>query len=227
MVAVYLGADLTEFMPERALQWHVKHLDHGDVGAGGARRGGDFRADEPAADRDQPGSRLQGIAHADRVVDGPQVHHPLAGDAGQHPRAAAGGEQDAVRAHGRPVGEQQAPAERVESRHRHADAQVHRIVGAPWLVYQNEVVGLLPALQKPLGQRGTLVGQVRLVPDDGDGAVEPASAQCAGCHSGDLATADDRHGPRHGEPSVAEPASRTRIRGTGTTYTVSSWTLTS
>ena len=183
---VQVGADQAGLGADGPREGHVERLEHGDREAPGPGRRGDFGADEPGADHDGPGSGVEGRTDCPGVLDG--AERVDAGDAlGARQRAGvrARGDDEGVvpdllvADHHGVVGRMQGGRGRAQAE---VDAEVHaqRLRGA-----QHGRPGRTVRGEHGLGQRGPVVGRVRLGPDQHDLAVEAAPAGgLDGTHSG-------------------------------------------
>lgn len=193
MVALHLRGDLTDHPAERADQRRRAPLDDGhreiEFPAGGSH----LRADEPGPDDHDPrrrrGQRLLQlggiITRAQRVdpVQGGLVRvRPL-------PSPGARGDQQPVVRYLLAVGQAYLLGGPVQPGGGHPEPPL-RIDFAQ--TGQLRMVGRHPAFEYLLGQRRTVVGLVRLVPDDGQRPGEALLAQgFGGPQSGQGRTDDD------------------------------------
>ena len=164
---------------------------------------GDLCADEARADDDDPASRAEREAQPVGVGLGPQVWIRSPCGAGDPARPPAGGDSTESAGEGGPVGEQHPAGRGVDARRRGGGPHVDVVRVGPDLREQPEA-GLVLVGEVLLGQRRPLVGQVRLVAHDGDGAVVPPAPQGPGGHGRGLSPADDDDPPgAHGATTGA------------------------
>ena len=126
MAGVKVEVDGADALAEHALERDRRRLDHGDVEAELARRGGDLAAD-PAGARDHDrGARAQPFAQRIAVGHAAQVEHAVevAPRNRQPPRAGAGGEQQLVVAQQLAVAERHRLRRRIQAGDRGGGAQL-------------------------------------------------------------------------------------------------------
>ena len=117
-----------------------------------------------------------------RVLDGPEAVNAtqvLTGNA-ETAGGRPGGEQQAVVSLHDAVAEQDGPLARPESAGRHAESNVDVLFGVEGLRPGGERCGGLLTAEVFLRQTRALIGQMRLLADKHDPAVEPLLSQC-GC----------------------------------------------
>ncbi len=179
---------VAELGRERAGQWRAGRLDHGDGAAELPGDGRGLRADPARADDHHPRAGAQRGLEPERVVVGAQ-QVGVGGPAGQRDRGRAGGEDQPVVGQFAPLGAQQPPVA-VEAEGGPAEPQFD-----PQLVVVDLEAGVLGlAEEHVLGERRTVVGRVRLGPEQYQAAAVAALAQRDG------GLQPRRPGPHHDDP---------------------------
>ena len=196
-VAVEGGEDRRHLGTEYAQERQLGGLEDRDMGSGAACGGGGLEPDPAGADDDD--ARIGGDRGPQpfAVVDRPEVEHALEVRTRQRQAAGggAGGEQHLVVAEVALVSQVHLVGLRVERGGRDIEPQVDVVLGVPILLMDEDRRPLCATRQVALGQRWTLVGQVRLGTDQRDAAVESLPAQrLGGLGPGKAGPDDDERG---------------------------------
>ena len=179
VLAVQAGEDPGDLGAEHPQQRQLGRLQHGDLDASRAGRGGAFQADPARADDRDPGGGLEGGLDLVAIAHPAQVEHAV-GVAARHrevPRRGPGGQQQPGVADPAAVGQGHLVRRAVDAGHRDAEAQLDAVVGVPRRRVDVDRVAFGLAEQVVLGQGRPLVRPFGFVPDQHDRAVEPFPAQ--------------------------------------------------
>jgi len=129
--------------------------------------GGDFQADEASADDDDALARSEFLANRLRVQDRAQADHidEIRARNVQLPRARAGRQDQPVPGQGGAAGEFELSPLAVDPRRFVAERQRDAMLMKERFRAQRQSVEIDFALQKRLGERRALIGEMRLVAD--------------------------------------------------------------
>ena len=174
---------------------HARHkprlpLDHGDLLAQSARRGGDFESDESAADHDDILRGGQALADLGRFGERAQVADAVGSHIGKHPVARAGGQHQRVVFDVLSRIERHAPRHAIDGCH----SARHQIYALGLVERGRAQLGmalLLFAEQKTLRERRPLVRNAGLVADQRDPFFVTLGAQGRGGLKTALSSAND------------------------------------
>ncbi len=198
---VQLGTCGGEFGSELGQQGQWGRLDDRDVVAEGSagRRG--LGTDEAAADHHDALRTVEQVgAQGPGVVESAQGVHTGRCGAGQPAGARTGGDDDAVAADGAAVRQVDSTAPGVESAGTDAEEPLRAELPGLLGVGQGEPVLGGTAGEEVLGQRGAVVGRVRLLADDHQPAVESLRAEFTRRVQPGEGGADHGHGPHEAVP---------------------------
>ncbi len=178
VLAVEIGEDPRHLGSEHTEQRLVLHLDHGDLDPCGPGGCGHLETDPAPADDHDPADGGEGVAQSPVVLDRAQV-----GDVGAalvgHRQAARGGtgrQQEPVEASRVAVRDHLVTVE-VETGDRRPEVQLNVTIVVPGAVVDLHRLLLRGAEEDALGQRRSLVGQVRLGAEDLDASLVPVAPQ--------------------------------------------------
>ena len=217
VVDVQCPAGRSHFRPQHARQGLGQCLDHRDARPEPTTRGGHLGPDEARPDHDDPG-----VLHPHRapqcegVFEGPQrVDTRQWCRAGQRAGVSPGGQHESVESHRAAVVELHGVTLDVEASGAVSEAEVETECGDLLRRSQQHAVEPPLAGQELLGQRGAVVGEVRLGPYEDDGAVMSVGPQrLRGPQSGQRCAHDDDGGSRGHAPNIAIHCSGERRRKT-------------
>ncbi len=215
---VQSGAHRAQLRPERDRQGHRHGLDDRHVQAEGAGRGGDFRADEPGADdHDVLGAAGQLGPERVRVVQAAQDVHPEQSLGGRQAAGhAAGGDDDPVRRDLLTRGEDDPATGDVEPLRRDTQVPPRVELVDVRLLGERQVVGPHRPEQVLLGQRRTVVGQVRLCADDDEVVVVALGPELLGGPQPGQRGSDDGDRPAgHATPCRVRASTRSSASSAG------------
>ena len=147
--------------------------DEGHLESAHGQRGSGFAAYEPRADHHRARGAPRALDQALAVGQEPHLEHVLVVGAGhgESVGARAGGEHAGVGGHVLAAGEPNLSPGGVDLLRGGSEAKLDRALGEPARLLERELVASELAAQELLGQRGPLIGEVRLRPDQGHGAV--------------------------------------------------------
>src|SRR3954471_2831568 len=214
VLAVEVGVDLAELGAQHALERQGRLLDERDVDAALPGGGGDFGTDPAAADDHCRAAAPQAGGDGVRVREVAQVVDAIelrAGDR-QAPRLPARGEDEPVVGDPLAGGEPCLTNGGLDPVDGGGGPQLDLVVVVERLGVDASGIALGLAPQVVLGERGSLVGQLGLLADEDDPALEALRAQRLGGLGAGKRGADDQMGLGigHVSPSGGEGGSVTR-----------------
>ena len=180
-------------------------LDHRDRQAPAGADRGEFEPDEARAHHHDPAGALDGGAQGVGVVEGAELAHAREFGARhrQGPVAGAGGEDEMVVRETFAIREAHLPLLAVDPRHAGLGAVADRVVGKEALLPQEEAAGIGLASEVGLRQRRALIGQHRLLADQGEASGKARLPQRGrGLEAGLARTDDDDVVDAHGPASA-------------------------
>ncbi len=162
-----VGEQLPDVRAEHCFEWMGGLFEHRDLGPRFSCGRSDFEPDPARADHDDPAG--QPLLERECVIEGAQVGDRYAGVVGKRklPRGSTGGQQQAVVGE-IPVRQRHSTAIQVDGPDPFVEEGLDLMLVVPLCVVDEDRVGLGRAEQQPLGQRRSLIGEVRLGADQGD-----------------------------------------------------------
>ena len=182
-----------------ALEHAVFRLEHDDVAVLAAHHRRRLKPDIAAAENRDAPRLVESRAQALHIADSAQREYTVAVETRQRQaaRAGAGGEDQAVERHLAAIGKRHDAAVQIDFRRGRAEHERDTTFGPEWRRAQIQRVRRRPVSKKLFRQWRPLIGQKRLVADDGERPGKAAGAQTGRELRGGLSGADDDHGLVH------------------------------